>query len=78
VDDTPTQQSANRGCPSGEKHTAATPLNGDMYMNYMDFTDDALYVLCSAPAQRLRMRALFAPGGPRNKLLSSTALTATR
>ncbi len=75
VDDTPTQQAPNRGCPSGQLFTCGNTAHGDMYMNYMDFTDDAcMYMFTIGQSQRLR--ALFAPGGPRNKLLYSTALTA--
>ena len=44
-----------------------------MYMNYMDFTNDACMNLFTY-GQKERMRALFAGGGPRNSLLSSTGL----
>ena len=74
VDDTPTQQSANRGCPSGEKFTCGNTAHGDMYMNYMDFTDDACMFMFTV-GQRERMRALFAPGGARYSLLASNGLT---
>jgi len=73
VDDTPTQQGANRGCPSGEKFTCGTTAHGDMYMDFMDLTDDGCMLMFTT-GQRERMRALFAPGGARNSLLSSNAL----
>ncbi len=76
VDDTPTQQGANRGCNSGEKFTCGSTAHGDMYMNYMDFSDDAcMYMFTNG--QRSRMRALFETGGPRNSILFSTALNST-
>jgi len=53
-------------------HAANAP-NGDMYMNYMDFTSDACMNLFTQ-GQKARMRALFAPGGVRNSILSSTGL----
>lgn len=40
VDDTPTQQSDNRACPSFPHITCANGPNGDMFMNYMDYTYD--------------------------------------
>jgi hypothetical protein len=74
VDDTPPQQRANRGCPGGEQFTCGSTTHGDMYMNYMDFTDDACMFMFTW-GQKERMRALFAPGGPRYALLSSPALS---
>jgi hypothetical protein len=76
VDDTPPQQASSRGCPGGERLTCGVTAHGDMYMNFMDFTDDACMYMFTA-GQRQRMRALFMPGGPRAALLASTALTGT-
>ncbi len=75
VDDTPPQEAANRGCPGSVRITCGSGPYGDMYMNYMDFTDDACMNLFTC-GQRDRMRALFEPGGPRNAILASTGLTA--
>lgn len=76
VDDTPQQRASNTGCPTGEKFTCGTTPHGDMYMNFMDLTNDAcMYMFTYGQCQR--MRALFAAGGSRNQMLSSTALTAT-
>jgi Pregnancy-associated plasma protein-A/Secretion system C-terminal sorting domain len=73
VDDTPTQQGATRGCASGEKFSCGSTDHGDMYMNYMDFTDDACMFMFTN-GQRDRMRKLFESGGPRNALLFSNGL----
>ncbi|HTE12745.1 MAG TPA: M43 family zinc metalloprotease [Chitinophagaceae bacterium] len=73
VDDTPTQQGANRGCSSGEKFTCGSTAHGDMYMNFMDFSDDACMYMFTK-GQRQRMRVLFEAGGPHNSLLYSNAL----
>jgi hypothetical protein len=73
VDDTPQQQAANRGCNSGEKFSCAESAHGDMYMNFMDFSDDACMYMFTK-GQRERMRVLFETGGPRNSLLYSIAL----
>ncbi|MBC7904152.1 MAG: T9SS type A sorting domain-containing protein [Gemmatimonadaceae bacterium] len=74
VEDTPPQRSANRGCPTGEKFTCTPTAHGDMYMNYMDFVDDACMVMFTG-GQKERMRSLFAPGGARHALLSSKAMS---
>lgn len=63
VGDTPTQQTANYGCPAYPHKTCNN--NGDMSMNYMDYTDDACMYMFSA-GQKTRMQAIFAVGGPRN------------
>jgi hypothetical protein len=71
VEDTPKQQRASRGCPSG----IITSCNnsGNMYMNYMDLTNDACMTMFTT-GQRARMRAAFAPGGPRYNMLFSMGL----
>ena len=72
VADTPPQKGPNRGCPSAVRNTCGSGAYGDMYMNYMDFTDDACLNIFTL-GQRDRMRSLFVPGGVRYKLLASTA-----
>jgi len=76
VDDTPPQQTSDIGCPGGTIISCTNAPVGNMYQNYMDFTNDACMNLFTN-GQRRRMLALFQPGGERNALLSSTALTAT-
>jgi len=71
VDDTPPQQSYNNGCPSFP-HTTACSVNsnGDMFMNFMDLTDDACMNMFTT-GQKNKMRSLFATGGLRNSFLIS-------
>ena len=64
VSDTPTQQTSNFGCPSFPKVTCSNGPNGDMFMNYMDYTDDLCMYMFST-GQKTRTRAIFAVGGPR-------------
>jgi len=73
VDDTPVQGNYTTGCPSTFISTCNNGSLGDMYMNYMDFTNDACMNLFTE-GQKQRMLALFKSGGPRNLLLSSTGL----
>ena len=65
VNDTPTHNTANYGCPaSGHRSTCSgTPV--EMTMNYMDYTDDACMYMFSL-GQKSRMLATFASGSPRN------------
>ncbi|UOQ78710.1 M43 family zinc metalloprotease [Hymenobacter sp. 5516J-16] len=75
VADTPTQQTSNYGCPTFPKVTCSNGPNGDMFMNYMDYTDDAcMYMFTNG--QSTRMNALFATGGARAGLATSTGGTA--
>lgn len=70
VADTPTQQEQNFGCPAFPHRTCGNTTNGDMFMNYMDFTDDPCMNAFSN-GQRLRGRAIFAAGGPRAAFLDN-------
>lgn len=70
VSDTPNQADENYGCPSGSVVSCSNGPNGDMYMNYMDYTDDACMNVFTA-GQKNRMQALFNSGGFRAPLLNS-------
>jgi hypothetical protein len=73
VDDTPKQKSYNFGCPSFPHVTECSETaDGDMFMNYMDFSDDACMNMFTI-GQKKRMRALFASGNMRNSFLHSFA-----
>ncbi|MDF2191800.1 M43 family zinc metalloprotease [Paraflavitalea sp. CAU 1676] len=76
VDDTPPQRSPSRSCPKGVVISCGSGPYGDMYNNFMDFTDDACLNLFTT-GQRNKMRELFLPGGVRYSLLSSKGLTGT-
>ncbi|MCO6498310.1 MAG: T9SS type A sorting domain-containing protein [Chitinophagaceae bacterium] len=74
IDDTPRQQSANTGHNVFPKISACSEdANGDMFMNFMDFSDDADMNMFTI-GQKKAMRAQFALGGDRNSLLVSDAL----
>jgi hypothetical protein len=73
VSDTPKQAFYNLGCPSGTRITCGNGPVGDMYMNYMDFTNDACINLFTL-GQKARMRTMFEHGGERGTILSSTGL----
>jgi PKD repeat protein len=69
VTDTPNQANATGGCPSGVQTDAcATAAPGYMWMNYMDYTDDACMYMFTA-GQRTRVQAAMA--GPRAALATS-------
>jgi pregnancy-associated plasma protein-A/type IX secretion system substrate protein len=75
VADTPPQSAATYGDPGGIVVSCNNAPYGNMYMNYMDFTDDAgMHMFTNG--QRDRMRTLFASGGFRNSLLTSPAAVA--
>lgn len=70
VNDTPNQGGSNYGCPTFPKVSCSNGANGDMFMNYMDYTDDACMYMFTA-GQKARIDALFAAGGSRASLLTS-------
>lgn len=54
VADTPTQSTSNFGCPSCHAFTCSNQPVGDMYMNYMDYTDDkCMYMFTQGQADRM-------------------------
>ncbi len=75
VDDTPNQADENYGCPTFPTVSCSNGPNGDMFMNYMDYTDDACMNMFSA-GQSARMNATL--DGARSGLVSgSTTPTIT-
>ncbi|MBC8266229.1 MAG: hypothetical protein H8E84_04625, partial [Flavobacteriales bacterium] len=73
--DTPTQASSNYGCPNfpSTSNCSGNGSNGDMFMNYMDYTDDACMYMFSND-QKTRMRATL--NGSRSSLQSSIGCVA--
>lgn len=70
VDDTPTHNTANYGCPTYPHLSTCSGSPVEMTMNYMDYTDDGcMYMFTNG--QAVRMQALFAAGGARASLLTS-------
>jgi hypothetical protein len=65
VTDTPNTAGPNYGKPSFPVITCDNGPNGDMFMNYMDYVDDAAMFMFT-PGQVVRMNATLA--GPRKKL----------
>ena len=74
VTDTPTQSTSNFGCPTFPHVTCSNGPNGDLWMNYMDYTDDrCMYMFTTG--QKTRMQALFSSGGARAGLVTSSGCT---
>lgn len=77
IDDTPMQENYNFGCPSFPKTGLCSPnVNGEMFMNFMDFTDDGCMNMFTM-GQKKKMRSLFALNGARNSFLNSFACDST-
>ena len=68
VSDTPNQGGPNTGMPSFPKVSCSNGPNGDMFMNYMDYTDDAGMFMFTT-GQVARMQACL--DGPRSAIGSS-------
>lgn len=64
VNDTPSHNTANYGCPSYPHYSTCSGTPVEMTMNYMDYTDDACMYMFSA-GQKDRMLAIFSTGGAR-------------
>ena len=69
-DDTPTQSVPNYDCPLFPHQTCGNTTNGDMFMNYLDYTPDACMNLFTIN-QRDRMRSVFMQGGPRASFINN-------
>jgi hypothetical protein len=74
VGDTPNQADENYGCPSFPQVSCSNGANGDMFMNYMDYTDDACMFMFTT-GQKTRMQAVLASGGSRFSLTTSLGCT---
>jgi len=72
VNDTPTHNTANYGCPGAGHQSTCAGAPVEMTMNYMDYTDDACMYMFSA-GQKARSRAIFASGGPRASFYAAVA-----
>ncbi|MDP4284885.1 MAG: M43 family zinc metalloprotease [Bacteroidota bacterium] len=72
IADTPPQETSNSYCPVFP-HLSSCSINsyGDMFMDYMDFTDDACMNMFTQ-GQKSEMRSLFALGNARNSFLNSS------
>ena len=69
VVDTPNQANANGGKPAFPSVSCGNDPDGDMFMNYMDYTDDdTMYMF--TPGQVARMRSTLA--GPRSSVVRSS------
>ncbi len=67
VSDTPRQDISSKGCPT---HPQESCGSNNMFMNYMDYTDDACLSMFTH-GQKMRMLATLAPAGPRGSLRNS-------
>ena len=73
VSDTPTQQTSNSKCPAFPHVTCSNGPNGDMFMNYMDYSDDACMNMFTV-GQTTRMLATI-NNAPYNVLKTSDGCT---
>ena len=73
ISDTPVQEGPNYGCVSFPHKTCGNQSSGDMFVNFMDYTDDACMNMFTK-GQKTRMQAIFASGGVRNSLMYSDGL----
>ena len=77
IEDTPQQSGNNYNCPSFPHMSSCSPnANGDMFMNYMDYTNDDCMNLFTT-GQAIKMRGLFSLNGRRNSFLNSVKCDST-
>ena len=74
IEDTPLQGNFTPGCPAGFRTSCSNGTMGDMYMNFMDFTNDACLNLFTK-GQKEKMLSLFTTEGSRNSILSGRGLS---
>lgn len=73
IADTPPQAGFTSGCPATPISTCSNGALGDMFMNYMDFTNDACMNLFTQ-GQKEKVWSCLVKGGVRFSLLSSKGL----
>jgi hypothetical protein len=72
VEDTPNQAGSNSDVPTFPHISCGNAPHGDMFMNFMDYTDDVgMYMFTAGQAERMTASL----NGPRASLLSSDGLT---
>lgn len=74
VADTPNQADETYGCPSFPRVSCSNGPNGDMFMNYMDYSDDLCMNLFTI-GQADRMQSVFSNGGDRESITASLGCT---
>jgi len=77
VDDTPMQRGPNGSTPTFPSHSCAGQPNGDMFMNYMDYVDDAAMFMFSQ-GQVERMHAALAVSRPNLGVAAQAAMGMAR
>lgn len=71
VADTPNQEDFYVGCPTSPQISCSNGPNGAMFMNYMDYTNDAcMYMFTAGQAERMNAALV----GARSAILGSDAL----
>ena len=73
--DTPTQQTANFGCPAFPRVTCSNGPNGDMFMDFMDYGDDLCLKMFTAN-QKARIQTVMSNSPMRVALSQSTTCNA--
>lgn len=74
VADTPNQANETYGCPSFPNISCSNGPNGDMFMNFMDYSDDLCMNLFTN-GQASRMQSVFSTGGARSTIPTSQGCT---
>ena len=69
--DTPTQQTANYGCPAFPRVTCSNGPNGDMFMDFMDYGDDLCLKMFTAN-QKARIQTVMSNSPMRVALSQSS------
>ncbi len=77
VDDTPTALKENYNCPVFPHRTCENTSSGDMFMNFMDYTDDDCMALFTLD-QKQRMNTTLQFGDFRKNLINSPVCDTTK
>jgi PKD repeat protein len=74
--DTPVQLKENTGCPTFPKVSCSNSPNGDMFMNFMDYTNDGCMFMFTND-QKARIQAVMSANTPRRSSLGSSTVCNT-